>query len=345
MSGTGWQKLTERWKFIVSVLLGVGITYFFWKDAPAEKEVDFYVTYGDSSEFFIAGEQRTIPLRVRGRQARIDALNAAIKEDPTRYPVQACYPSGDGAEGCKLNPTVKMDETDVRVRLPDLHRRHRVEFLDHDKTVRVRTTKAVKITVRVFAETTGRPAEGYNVGELAVEPEEIELFVPEGQTLDFISTDTVSVEGKQHEVREAVSLTYSDPLVRAMNDASSNLEPAAATTRFVATIPIRPDQRVVLLPPILVELVGQAEGERLEPPYATVLLRVPTGVEVDASRVRIRLRADRVQTGAGEGRVIALPTDFMSFVSGFPAVDENPVTIQDVQPRQFTVVAPAPAAP
>jgi YbbR domain-containing protein len=175
--------------------------------------------------------------------------------------------------------------------------------------------KVVPIRPRLL----GRPAPGYEVGEVTSTPPEIHITGPKSrvQEVESAFTEPVSVEGAQAPVQEAVNIGLEDPLLR-----------VPGTSRVRVSVGVQEIQEKRTFEGLAVAARGGSA--LLRPPVVRVVVTGP------AQSLRQLAAADLrpyVDLGAGSEAAARLPVA-VEVGTGHPGV-----TVLQTEPAQVSVRA------
>jgi len=153
-------------------------------------------------------------------------------------------------------------------------------------------------TVPIRPRLLGRPAVGYEVGEVAAEPGEVRVAGPKSrvQEMESAYTEPVSIEGAGSTVVETVNLGLDDPVLRIQG-----------SPRVRVTARIREFQDTRALEGVEVEVRGGAFP--VQPPRVRVVLTGPASAlaRVKPAQVRAYVEAARVKNGSATVAVEMVP--------------------------------------
>ena len=130
-----------------------------------------------------------------------------------------------------------------------------------------RLERTLRKTVPVQPRLLGRPAEGYEVAEVASEPREVRVEGPTSRVeeIDSAFTEPVSVEGVKDTVTDTVTIGIADPLLRVL-----------VTPRVKVTARIREVRATRTISRVTVEVRGGSMVAR--PDHVDVTVSGPTAV-------------------------------------------------------------------
>jgi YbbR domain-containing protein len=175
--------------------------------------------------------------------------------------------------------------------------------------------RTMQKTVPIRPRLLGRPAVGYEVGEVAAEPGEVRVAGPKSrvQEMESAYTEPVSVEGTGSTVVETVNLGLDDPVLRIQG-----------SPRVRVTARIREVQDTRALEGVEVEVRGGAFP--VQPTRVRVVLTGPASVLalVKPAQVRAYVEAARVKNGRAPVAVEMVP-------------GQAGVTLKEAVPAQVSV--------
>jgi len=179
--------------------------------------------------------------------------------------------------------------------------------------------RTMQKTVPIRPRLLGRPAIGYEVGEVAAEPGEVRVAGPKSrvQEMESAYTEPVSVEGTGSTVVETVNLGLDDPVLRIQG-----------SPRVRVTARIREVQDTRALEGVEVEVRGGAFP--VQPTRVRVVLTGPASVLalVKPAQVRAYVEAARVKNGRAPVAVEMVP-------------GQAGVTLKEAVPAQVSVRPPS----
>ncbi len=159
--------------------------------------------------------------------------------------------------------------------------------------------RTLQKTVPVRPRLLGRPAPGYEVGEMTTEPAEVRIAGPKSrvQEVESAYTEPVSVEGAEANVVDHVNIGLEDPLLRIQGN-----------PRVRVTARIREVEHTRIFPGLIVEVRRGSFAAR--PPRVTVVLAGPASVldQVDGAAIHSYVDAGQVdETGTAHLAVELAP--------------------------------------
>jgi YbbR domain-containing protein len=179
--------------------------------------------------------------------------------------------------------------------------------------------RTMQKTVPIRPRLLGRPAVGYEVGEVAAEPGEVRVAGPKSrvQEMESAYTEPVSVEGSGSTVVETVNLGLDDPVLRIQG-----------SPRVRVTARIREVQDTRALEGVEVEVRGGAFP--VQPARVRVVLTGPSSAlaRVKPVQVRAYVEAARVKNGSAPVAVEMVP-------------GQAGVTLKEAVPSQVSVRPPS----
>jgi YbbR domain-containing protein len=179
--------------------------------------------------------------------------------------------------------------------------------------------RTMQKTVPIRPRLLGRPAVGYEVGEVAAEPGEVRVAGPKSrvQEMESAYTEPVSVEGSGSTVVETVNLGLDDPVLRIQG-----------SPRVRVTARIREVQDTRALEGVEVEVRGGAFP--VQPARVRVVLTGPASAlaRVKPVQVRAYVEAARVKNGSAPVAVEMVP-------------GQAGVTLKEAVPSQVSVRPPS----
>lgn len=179
--------------------------------------------------------------------------------------------------------------------------------------------RTMQKTVPIRPRLLGRPASGYEVGEVVAEPGEVRVAGPKSrvQEMESAYTEPVSVEGSGSTVVETVNLGLDDPVLRIQG-----------SPRVRVTARIREVQDTRALEGVEVEVRGGAFP--VQPSRVRVVLTGPTSAlaRVKPAQVHAYVEAARVKNGSAPVAVEMVP-------------GQAGVTLKEAVPSQVSVRPPS----
>jgi YbbR domain-containing protein len=150
-------------------------------------------------------------------------------------------------------------------------------------------TKAVPVTVV----TNGVPAEGYEKGEIVVDPPQVEVSGPESalKAIKQAATEPLSIAGASGPVSETLAISVADPRVRLIT---------AQTAKVAVGIRPAPVERTLASVPIRLRNAASGVRARVVPAVAQVVVRGPRAVLAALQPEAVGLYVDLA--GRGRGR-------------------------------------------
>ena len=162
--------------------------------------------------------------------------------------------------------------------------------------------------VRVQPSIEGRPAPGYEIGEITADPSTVEVVGPESslRALDEAMTEPISVENATRPIREVVTIGVADPAVRLRTPQTASVTIpiiAGSSTRILQGVPVHVEN---LSDGLRARLSDSAVSVAVRGTEATVLALTPESLDaqVDARGLTPGEHAAEVRIRAGQGLTI-----------------------------------------
>lgn len=176
--------------------------------------------------------------------------------------------------------------------------------------------RTVEKVVPVRPRMIGRPAQGFEVAELASNPPEVRMTGPRSrvQEVESAFTEPVSVEGAKDSVSDTVSLGLEDPLLRILG-----------SPQVRVTVRIREEHRKRSFEGLPIEVRGGSA--QLQPTQARVAIEGPASVLARVKAAEVRVAVD--VSGVDGVKRVPLSVAFGPGLAG--------VTLEQVEPAEVVV--------
>jgi len=191
----------------------------------------------------------------------------------------------------------------------------------------------IQRTVRVRPAVIGEPAEGWERGNISIEPESVEVEGPESLLRDIteVSTDIVNISGRTESLVAEVAIKSPNRSLRPTTD---------TPVRVRVEVDPLVDNRTFTNVPVMVD-----NGFTADPPvaeYVTVHGPIRDINDLRAERVRVMLSVPN--TDSDQAQVVRWKRrDDSSDVTVFHGGDAETIVVQDLGPGRFTIRPSTPA--